>query len=589
VEKQGKETKKKIPWYRFGSPEQEKTIQDGADAKTALAVVRSTPGRWIDHEVLGLLQNYDLVLETLASFPSDAAGLYSQGAARPLNTVDIAVEAEAEGPCPLGIHLALSAKANSPTGGQCVNANPFPKGYPKPAPRWLPSAFSKNGYDLEQAVWPVGVKAFVLKDVHAAMLLADAKTPQNPISAIIKFLRMGFSIMNPMDLELKLTTCGKRNQLTFDPDSLTALVRVYRDVQFAVGIKVPAFIKIERTKTDNVTTYVKDKNEIKMTDAVGWKTGFKQQEVKIYDGAANKPLPISTEQEERKNFKIYVKLNELELDLSEIWEKGKAFKDVPYKDLVKLDQAKTKGLGAALKGGGLIWGLAMLTGGTIDAWQKIKDVVGKFADIMQQSPQLGFKVTWEMSFLEGTFEAGLALGQGGPNANLPPEISQRYIPTKWKFKIGINVLLFGGKIEASFGILVVVPGVGKIEARVAGVLEGSIDLKGFEAEFCKGEDTTVSIGPTGKVVGRLYAVAAVESWIWTWKEEIGIEAGLQVDAFLKWSPKGTSHEFKVWSLPVQWYIVAVNSRSKTTGCKMHVLFESRLLLEEKSVEAQKAP
>jgi hypothetical protein len=583
IEQKGEDAASDLHFWQVSEKNKRKqaAIDAGKKASAQLAYIRSTLGRWYDQEVLALLQDYDLVLETLASFPMDPNALYQQNTARAAGAVDIEVEGESEGKCPTQQHLVLSCKAMSNTGGQCIDATPWPKGYPKKPTTLLSSAVVKPGYDLEQAAWAIGQNKFTLKEVHGAAIFADAQTPQNALSAVLKFLRMGFSIMHPMDLSIRLSTCGRKDQRMVDPASLTALVRVYRDVQYGVGIRIPAFAKTEHTEIGNVLEkgQLKDKDSTTKTRALG-----KQTKTETEKGKAP-----TTATEERQRFQIYLKMNDIELNLSEIYENSiKPFGDVPYEKLLSGGASRST-YGALLKKHKWIFALAKLAGGTQKAWESFYGAIHNFLGAMKQAPQLGYKLTCEVSFLEGNLEAGLALMQGSPNTSLPPEISKRYVPTKWKFKIGISIVIVAAKIEASFGLVLQIPAMGKLEARVVGQITGSVELKGFEAEFVKGEPTEKKSGITGRVCGRLFAVAALESWFLTVKEEIGIEAGLQIDLEIRWKTDGTEHELKVYTLPVQWYWVKVNTRTKTAASKAHVLYESRLLLSEKSAEKQKAP
>jgi hypothetical protein len=594
IEAKGEDAASDLHFWQFQEKNKRKqaAIEAGQKAAKQLAFVRSTLGRWYDKEVLALLQDYDLVLETVASFPMDETALYTQNTARSLNAVDIEVEGESEGKCPTQSHLVLSCKATSNAGNQCIDATPWPKGYPIKPRFAIAAPVSKTGYDLEQAAWAIGQNKFTLKEVHAAAIVADAQTPQNALAAVMKFLRLGFSFIHPMDLSIRMSTCGRKDQRMVYPAELVALVRVYRDVQYGVGLRIPAFAKVTHEEIPH--TYdgkahdyqLKEKESTTKTRALDWEDGFGKQKKTETEGH-NAPKDST---EERSRFHVYLKMNDYELDLMELYEqsiKEPGFKDVEYGKLLKGGRSASS-YGDLLKNKqGWILALAKLAGGTQKAWKGFYEAINGFLWAMKQAPQLGYKLSCEVSFLEGDLEAGLSMVPGKPNLAMPPEISKRYLPTKWKFKIGISIIIVAAKIEASFGLLLQIPAMGKLEARVVGQITGSVELKGFEAEFVKGEETEKKSGITGRVCGRLFAVAALETWFLTMKEEIGIEAGLQIDFELKWKHDGTEHELKIYTLPVQWYWVKVNSRTKTAASKAYVLYESRLLLSEKSAEKHK--
>jgi len=125
--------------------------------------------------------------------------------------------------------------------------------------------------------------------------------------------------------------------------------------------------------------------------------------------------------------------------------------------------------------------------------------------------------------------------------------------------------------------------VGRAEARVVGQIAGAIEVKGFETELQRGEDATINAIVQGKLSGRLFAVAAVESWIYTTKREIGIEAGLAAEGGFKskFGEKGFELDatVKIWSMPIQWYFLAENSRTGQRDGKVHVLVEQKLWWE----------
>lgn len=587
--------------------EQTNAIETGKKATAALADVRSFKGKWFDQEIVSLLERYDLIIETLASYPSNTDSLYAQGMGKAVNTVDIEIKGETEGVCPTCSHKLLKARSNSNTGGQVVQADVWPVGYPKKrqftvaGTRQLPSLADKKladksitasqpggeGYDLQEAAWKVGVDHFTLKDVSAAAILADSQGPANPLSAVIKFLKLAFSIIHPMDLEFRLLTCGKNDRKSWDPAEFSALVRIYREVTFAVGIKIPAFAKVNRDLNQSAVGSWK-KDELKHTDMVGYNKSQERQ----YNPAPNQPLPTSTTNSDIKTFQVYVKVNEVELNLTELYEKLSPIVS-DARSAAQTGRANASADAAALKTNPLqlagkwyptmnpafVVALANLAKHLKEGWSKITDLMKAFNKIMESAPQLGFAMSWEFSFLEGMFEASMQLAQGKASTTLPPEISQRYIPTTWKYKFAISATLFGLKWEGSFGLLVTIPVVGRIEVRVKGQIIGQVQLKIPEIELCKGEDTTVNWGVSVPVCGRLVAVAAVEGLIFTWKREIGIEAGFQIDAGIKWTTKQTESSARIWTLPVSWWFTAVNSRTKVEGTTLHVLFEPTLVFE----------
>jgi hypothetical protein len=503
-----------------------------------------------DREVYALLQRYDIVIETLASFYGDSNASYAAGAARTVNTVDIKIEVDAEGTCPCQMHDFVEIKALTNTNNQEVLTVPAPVGADGP------------NFNLRNATWKKKTRSITMQDVMAASIIDDVKTAANPLSGIIKLLRMGFAIVTPMELEFRLQTCGKKDRNTLDPPDLAALVRIYRETTFAVGIKVPPFKKFERKsgsfKTETVTTS-------------DW--GMTKHET-------TKGLEVS--------------LTELKELIGELPEKGKnaleAIKTAaknrgngPIATAGKRTAALAQLAAMSAKSGSLLpfaLGMAVTAQRIERAW-KAMDFISGLIGIMQKFPQCGFKLTVEWSFLDGLFEFSLGTAPGKTyttSSAILAAANDRYVTIGWKAKLGVVATIMSAKIEASFGLLIEFPVVGRIEARVVGAITGLVEYKA-EAEWVKGELPKASTGPSGKIVGRLYAVAALETCVYTWKEEIGIEAGVQIDTAIEWSTEGTKVKAKLKRLPVQWYFHAMNARTKVPDAKLYTIYEAATLWE----------
>lgn len=595
--------------------------QKNAMGKVAGAQVNLTAA-WLqkawDRECFELLQRYDLVLETVAGFYPDTDAAWKAGNPRMVSTVDIRVEAETEGTCPENKHLYISAQANKNTGVQFIRSSPPPIG------------FGATDYKLSPAAWKKGEKKIELVDIMAATIGQDTRATMNPLVAIVKVLFMGIEVLKPLDVEFALHTCGKKGTVTQDPDQLNALVRIYRETSFAFGVKIPPFKKFERT-TIRTAPGGKILSE---AEAI---TSRKFLEIKKADvqktNTSHYANPGTTTSAEEAAFSIYFKLNDIEINLSELYDKVKdpsKRSELVYDEKDKNQVAavahagkwtgQTAGAMGSAAGSGLVltkdamkvgiglgdlqsWSGVMLGAqGGVDmfrlgmlrtfqsiyaAW-KAADFIKNLLAVMERFPQCGFKIAVEWSFLEGSFEASIANAQGSNFKALSPVLQaaeQRFIPIGWKGKVSAGFTIIAGKLEASFGLLIDFSVVGRAEARIVGQISGMIEAKGFEAEFQRGEDTKIKGSIGGKLSGRLFAVAAVESWIYTTKKEIGIEAGIQGEGYVeaKFTPTGVEVEknIKLWSLPVQWYFIAENSRTGARDGKVHVLYEQKLIWQLK--------
>lgn len=544
---------------------QQQTMKQGEKAAEQLSSTHSTMGRWFDKEAYALLARYDLVLETLATFPQESGQLYKTSTARVLNTVDIKVEAEAEGTCSKREHFYLTCRANSATRQQDVTAVPPPVGY-------------SGLYDLASTAWPREVGTVELQGIHAAAVMADVKSAPTAIAGLIKLLCVGWQLVHPMDLEFVLQTCGRKEDSDFVPVYLNALVRVYRETSFTVGIRVPPFKKYEAQANlhaipaGNVATInsTSDMGMVKHTQKTNLNTGKRHWEKK----------------EDVSEFDVYIRLNEIEVSLNELREEVEPLvekgKEAYEKHEEKAEKEKLKkALGKPKNPLSFAHQLAIYGRDIKKAWGQVGDILRTFFESMQRLPQCGYSFKFEMSFLEGYFEASVFTSQGKAE---PGDLGKRYVPIKWKAKLAIGTTVLTLKGEASFGLLIDFK-VGRVDVRVVGQIVGTIEAK-VETEFAKGEDTEITLGLGGTVGGRLFAVAALETVIYTWKREIGIEAGIKIEGQVKFKAKKTEHTVKAWTLPVQWYFVAVNSYTNTSEAKLHTLYTARPLFEWSGLEAE---
>ncbi|MBL9023319.1 MAG: hypothetical protein JNL21_14060 [Myxococcales bacterium] len=572
-----------------------------------------------DRECFELLQRYDLVIETVAGFYPDTDAAWKAGNPRTVSTVDIRVEAQAEGTCPVNTHLYLSAQANKNTGVQFIRSSPPPIG------------FGATDYKLSPAAWKKGVAKFELVDIMAATIGQDTKTASNPLVAIIKVLFMGLEVLKPLDVEFALHTCGKKGVADLHPAQLNALVRIYRETSFAIGVKIPPFRKFERSsvRTAPGGTLLSEAEAVTSRKFLEIKKANVDKKTTSHFAS-----PGTTTGSEEAAFSIYFKLNDIEINLSELYDKVKdpsKRSELVYdeKDQKQVDAVVHAGkwtgstagsMGRAAGSGLVLTKDAMKVGiglGDLQSWSgvalgaqagvdmfrlgllrtfqsiyaawKAADFIKNLLAVMERFPQCGFKIAVEWSFLEGSFEASIANAQGGNFKAKSPILQaaeQRFIPISWKGKVSAGFTIIAGKLEASFGILIDFSVVGRAEARVVGQISGLIEAKGLEAEFQRGEDTKCKASIGGKLSGRLFAVAAVESWVYSTKKEIGIEAGIAGEGYIEAkfkenAPMEVEKNVKLWTLPVQWYFIAENSRTGARDGKVHVLFEQRPIWELK--------
>jgi hypothetical protein len=105
----------------------------------------------------------------------------------------------------------------------------------------------------------------------------------------------------------------------------------------------------------------------------------------------------------------------------------------------------------------------------IESIVKIADTIRAGFDTLKRMPQLGWKVTFSISVLEGSIE-----GQWGPKM-LDAPIDGRYLPVVTFLNLKINVMLLAVSVELSFGLEAMALGTGVI-LKIAGTLGCKVPL-----------------------------------------------------------------------------------------------------------------
>jgi len=100
---------------------------------------------------------------------------------------------------------------------------------------------------------------------------------------------------------------------------------------------------------------------------------------------------------------------------------------------------------------------------------KIAEIIKDGFESLKRMPQLGWKITFSISVLEGSIE-----GQWGPKMIDAP-IDDRYLPVVTFFNLKINVMLLAVSVELSFGLEAMALGTGVI-LKIAGSLGCKVPL-----------------------------------------------------------------------------------------------------------------
>lgn len=549
----------------------------------------------IGHSAVELLGKFDLVLECLAGFPNK--GNEEGGGAKPGpgemrkpgavaketkgvdNVAEIEVEAEVEGECGVAKHALIRMKP--------FNEAPATKYEFEPAP-----AGKEEKMRVEEAEWKPGIKKIAVKEVTAPTFKSDLAGGDNAIGALFRLIMWIWHANASMDIEFVVESCGVHTPTEAGTQSLNALVRVFRDINAAIGLKVPPVKKIthssERTigiGSDKYASQSVNGEHRTRINTESNKTGFKG--VAVFD---------ETPEDE---FALYFKFNELEFQIKETYDKAKEeveAKQKAYENAKekykhwKDERARKSAIDKAFKEafGDLLTfrdKLEIFFRDFVAKVKMIKNALISVLDLMKKMPQMGFKITFEIGFLSGDIFLGWAHTGVDSSQPMPAALKERYAPLLHKLHFETKISLITFKVEASFGILIDGGALGRAEARVAGslgvevawqtfidVVIGSYAMNGKDADMLTQQ-------LTGTTTCNLRATVEVKvAWL-SWKKEIGIESGIAVDGRMEWKfMKGeVKYSVNVRSLETGWYIYSTNIKTGQANVSLHKIFEARQL------------
>jgi hypothetical protein len=539
----------------------------------------------VGRKTVELLAQYDLVIEALAGFPSKAneEGGVAKETKGVANMAEIEVETELLGQCGYSKHARLLMKpANAPPNK--VNVSPAP-------------VRGSGHMALVEAEWAAGVKKAALKEIVAPTFKADIAGGDNAFAQLFRLIMWVWNANKSLDLELRAESCGIHSATEMGTHDLNALVRVYRDVNVAIGIKVPAVKKVTESSdrrigigTDTTTRKRESTNlltERKSTvTTTTTKTGFKGTAV--------------FEHADPDEFAFYVKFNELEFMLREtrdkVKEQAEAYKKAAenahekYKGWrderarkAAIDRAIREALSDFLT---LRDKLELFWEGFVAKVRAVINAIRAALDAMKKWPQLGFKLTFEIGFLSGDlfFGWGHAALDSSQAYNGP--LKDRYAPLLHKIHVESKITLVTFKVEASFGLMIDAGAVGKAEARVAGSLSleiawtTALDLVlGAGSSYAKDADS-VSQVLAGTSTGNLRATVEARIAFFSFKKEIGIESGIVVEGKVEWKfLKGEiTYGLKIRSLETGWYFYSTDLKTGQANVSVHKIFDARMLM-----------
>ncbi len=138
----------------------------------------------------------------------------------------------------------------------------------------------------------------------------------------------------------------------------------------------------------------------------------------------------------------------------------------------------------------------------IESVRKIAEIIKGAFDALKRSPQLGWKITFSISVLEGSIE-----GQWGSRM-LDTPIDARYLPVVTFFSLKIDVMLLDVSAELSFGVEAKALGTG-VQLKVSGTIGCRVPLNvhvagtqdPFEVKLTPSIECKLSVVADASVVG----------------------------------------------------------------------------------------
>ncbi|UQA62015.1 hypothetical protein [Polyangium aurulentum] len=486
--------------------------------------LRNTPvPGFTDKSVLELLGTYDLVIDTIASYPSR------------------------EDPHPKD-QVKLEARADF-HGRQCAHQqHPVMVLVPKTEARELPAGgIVKKG----QALGP--------HQFFANSAGFDLGAPSG-IAVIFDIVRSFWPLARPKKLEIRADACGIRAAGAAGPPVkyLAAVVRIFRKDTYAVGLKMPPLGKLTHERSGLITGVTERSRSTSMTGGFGHYQRTDSHKVSGEGALANYEASGSRwkgkKGEQHSHSRSVENGSVTRTAKSEYSDReGYEFQDVDGTQTAKmLEQLrKAQGFSFFIKRNDREFGKDIAPGEKKSLKQRIEDgveaarkmVVG-LRDLFMALPQLGFKFTFSVSLLEGSFAI-----EWGPNLAEDIRANGRYYPVDFKAvgKIAMDVVNIS--LDASFGVEAKRLGTG-IVAKVGGTVglkcsveaTISVDKRKPKMEIGLKPEAKCTLYATGEasVVGwslinaHLTATAAIV--MPDGKLEVSIKTGVKVTGTLRSEP-----------------------------------------------------
>lgn len=423
--------------------------------KSIVAVAKRTlrldaPPKAVPEDVRELLATYDMVIDVVAGFrdKDNAQKTIDNSKSFEDMTEDERVTASeaSEGA------VRLSASSTYHTG--CTRRmHPRMRLMGMPTPEELPKELVKRAMKLPS------------QRFHAMPMDLDMFNHKKGLDVLFQFFRYLFGSPGAKQLIVTAQSCGSRPPGEGNPNlTLSALVRIYRKDKWAVKVGLPALGvgKYEETKyssgqnkghsteTSAKATLGHDSEATKTTTYEGPKgTSTTTTTTSVQDGVSTKDTRKDGTREDGTAY-------------------GSHALEITDQDLVK-----DPGFSVIIERNGKKCDLTALVTLAKEIAEDIKNwrkVVEDTLKALKAGPQIGWKLSLTLSFLEGSLKVEWEPETGEP-------IEGRYWPRTNKWSVDVDLMLLNLAVEVSFGIELRIWKIAEFVAKVYFKASGKLSTK----------------------------------------------------------------------------------------------------------------
>lgn len=317
----------------------------------------------------------------------------------------------------------------------------------------------------------------------ARSLFWDTQQHDNKLGAIFDIITSLWPGAHQKLIEVAAVGCGRRAPGGGQPlRELAALVRIFRNDTWSIVLKLPPLGKysheraatrslrtgeVERSSTTSSST-VFHRNQTsatqKTTSQGGVVTQRENSGSQHNGGQGSSYWNQRGQHEDGKPFYHSKEQNTSGTGRELYSTKGHQFEWL-LPDKIK----RPSGFMLSLKRNGTEIDIAGIKE-ILESIVKVAELIKEGFESLKRLPQIGWKVTFSISVLEGSIE-----GTWGPKM-IDAAVDDRYLPVQTSFNLKINVMLISVSVEVSFGVEAMALGTGVI-IKLSGTIGCKVPLK----------------------------------------------------------------------------------------------------------------